>query len=420
MRLFKFKNPTGQTVLEYMLILAVVGVIVLSSFAFLVPRVNKSSEGYYNSVSRVMMGEDPQPINGGWCPVAASNMQAGAADNATIYRTCECPAPAFGGAYCDPTDSFNGNNVSCLGASCTPTGTCVPQCAGKQCGPDGCGGNCGFCSSVQSCTATGQCLCPSFACSSPINSVPNATCTSCICPQYSTYNAGPPASCDYPSTLVCPPGTGLIPNATNTDCICPQYSYWNFQTHRCVYPSFPWNCPNNLIPNPYFDPNAAAGTPNSFACICPLGSTYNSVDNSCHYAPIVCDPSKNWAPDPTGTQCWCYSGFYYDCTSDSCVFGTPPDCPAACSGNNCGCAPNGCSCGTCGANSTCSSSSSPGQCSLICTTQSVNTSQCGSATMPGANNGNNSTGQCPFGCTGTITAVCNNGTFSITTDTCHP
>ncbi len=34
---------------------------------------------------------------------------------------------------------------------------CTPQCAGRQCGPDGCGGDCGVCAAGQTCSADGLC-----------------------------------------------------------------------------------------------------------------------------------------------------------------------------------------------------------------------------------------------------------------------
>ena len=37
---------------------------------------------------------------------------------------------------------------------------CVPQCAGKVCGPDTCGGFCGACGPGKVCNAAGECLCP--------------------------------------------------------------------------------------------------------------------------------------------------------------------------------------------------------------------------------------------------------------------
>ncbi|MGH7281486.1 MAG: hypothetical protein ACRELY_08195 [Polyangiaceae bacterium] len=40
------------------------------------------------------------------------------------------------------------------GASCN----CTPQCSGKACGDDGCGGGCGNCTGSQTCNASGQCI----------------------------------------------------------------------------------------------------------------------------------------------------------------------------------------------------------------------------------------------------------------------
>jgi hypothetical protein len=46
-----------------------------------------------------------------------------------------------------------GVQSTCQNGQCV----CVPQCQGKQCGPDGCGGSCGSCSACQTCTSAGQC-----------------------------------------------------------------------------------------------------------------------------------------------------------------------------------------------------------------------------------------------------------------------
>ncbi|MFT3711608.1 MAG: hypothetical protein QM817_28560 [Archangium sp.] len=52
------------------------------------------------------------------------------------------------------------SGVTCSLGSGIPSGCmCTPQCAGKQCGSDGCGGSCGTCMSGQSCSATSQCNC---------------------------------------------------------------------------------------------------------------------------------------------------------------------------------------------------------------------------------------------------------------------
>ena len=51
---------------------------------------------------------------------------------------------------CDPPSGHQSDYCVCA------RGTCVPNCAGKQCGDDGCGGSCGPCSGT--CTPDGQCL----------------------------------------------------------------------------------------------------------------------------------------------------------------------------------------------------------------------------------------------------------------------
>ena len=46
------------------------------------------------------------------------------------------------------------NTRPATGASCN----CTPQCSGKQCGDDGCGGACGNCAGGDSCNGSGQCV----------------------------------------------------------------------------------------------------------------------------------------------------------------------------------------------------------------------------------------------------------------------
>jgi len=47
-----------------------------------------------------------------------------------------------------------------VGNTCVDAGSCTPQCAGKSCGDDGCGGSCGACPEGQTCTAAGACEAP--------------------------------------------------------------------------------------------------------------------------------------------------------------------------------------------------------------------------------------------------------------------
>ena len=66
--------------------------------------------------------------------------------------------PAF--AHADPLEVIDrGDAVEIVAHNVKATHTTVnpvPDCTGKQCGPDGCGGSCGTCDGT--CTATGQCM----------------------------------------------------------------------------------------------------------------------------------------------------------------------------------------------------------------------------------------------------------------------
>lgn len=73
---------------------------------------------------------------------------------------CVCQ-PQCSGRQCGP-DQCGGSCGGCMaGLTCDGAGqcVCVPQCTGKQCGPDGCNGTCGTCTATQACSAAGQCVC---------------------------------------------------------------------------------------------------------------------------------------------------------------------------------------------------------------------------------------------------------------------
>ena len=133
----------AQTAMEYLLLLAVVGIIVLSSLRFFLPRVNQSSEGYYNSVTRTILGEDPAPIDGDWCvPTCPDSNTTG---NPLMFKTCECPAPAFGGRYCQGQDWIFCTLSGSPSVPCTPSGSCSapsPSCGEITFGQNNCGQAC--------------------------------------------------------------------------------------------------------------------------------------------------------------------------------------------------------------------------------------------------------------------------------------
>lgn len=76
-----------------------------------------------------------------------------------------CCAPNCAGKQCgDDGCGAGGSCGACpSGQTCTASGTCqshcTPQCQGKQCGDDGCGGSCGTCGSGQTCS-NGACCTP--------------------------------------------------------------------------------------------------------------------------------------------------------------------------------------------------------------------------------------------------------------------
>jgi hypothetical protein len=129
---------------------------------------------------------------GGWLMLGGTSIAAPLVAGIYALTGHGAEAPSF--EYSHPQAFFDvtlGTNGSCGTALCnagtgwdgptgigTPNGaalTCVPQCAGKVCGDDGCGGSCGSCSSG-ACNAGGQCATP---CAHPVCSEGEKLTSSC-------------------------------------------------------------------------------------------------------------------------------------------------------------------------------------------------------------------------------------------------
>jgi hypothetical protein len=67
---------------------------------------------------------------------------------------CVCAGDPF---CCDT--AWDDQCVKQCVTECGGCNACAPSCDGKQCGPDGCGGVCGFCGQGQECDGSGQCQC---------------------------------------------------------------------------------------------------------------------------------------------------------------------------------------------------------------------------------------------------------------------
>ena len=101
------------------------------------------------------------------CPVCRSCTRSGECSNPCSSAGC-CD-----GVTCQPgttNDACGNGGVTCVVCTgqeqCLDDGnndylcTCVPDCAGKICGDDGCGGTCGTCSGALTACSAGLCTCP--------------------------------------------------------------------------------------------------------------------------------------------------------------------------------------------------------------------------------------------------------------------
>jgi len=293
----------GQTSLEYLLLLAVVAVIVIASFGpgSLVSQVHDASEGYYNTVTSVIMGKNPQPINGGWCPVTCP--PAGTLGPTVMYASCECPAPAFGGKYCTGTGSTSCAGVTACG-SC-PTGQACGAVTPTADNPSGCG-----CSNGLIC---GQG-------NGPLGSIPSPDCSGCICILGTTFDQNN-NSCDNncPNPCTTWNGTECIPvtatacganrfcdpnRPSSCECACDQYSYWNGSS--CVYctATSSGQCtalPNVTVPPGQCPPSSAASCqplPGPGGGGCPNNMYCDTKLNACQ-----CDCDANFCTVWQGNAC---------------------------------------------------------------------------------------------------------------------
>ena len=101
----------------------------------------QGGEGFYDCMATASAdptGANPRVCGGGCTPQCSGR---------------QCGTDGCGGicGQCSASQSCNALTGQC-------TASCTPQCSGRQCGPNGCGGVCGQCSASQSCnSATGQC-----------------------------------------------------------------------------------------------------------------------------------------------------------------------------------------------------------------------------------------------------------------------
>ncbi|HEY1694316.1 MAG TPA: hypothetical protein VGG39_19235 [Polyangiaceae bacterium] len=139
---------------------------------------------------------------GAWSSCGYADTCANTASRTRPVMTPLCSAGACAPLTTTETDTAGcvrdtdgtscGTNETCTGGACV----CVPQCAGKNCGTDGCGGSCGACSGGNHvCSGGGQCTCtPTSGCVSGA-SVPGVCATDDGCGGPCTCNTANGESC---------------------------------------------------------------------------------------------------------------------------------------------------------------------------------------------------------------------------------
>jgi hypothetical protein len=97
----------------------------------------------------------------------------------------------------------SGHNGVCVKASGAKFGVCcTPDCTGKECGDDGCGGSCGTCTPPATCTAN-ICALPTQCCGSPIGAFVGECVVETTCDANHPQNFGP-GSCSPNPCPTCP------------------------------------------------------------------------------------------------------------------------------------------------------------------------------------------------------------------------
>lgn len=106
----------------------------------------------------------------------AMTLDRGTPENGAFLATASVPSgcaryrfeftDASGATVYFPSSGSFG--IACAGQDSLPDPPpqcgCVPDCAGKVCGDDGCGSSCGSCDAPDECDPMGQCVCPPSAC----------------------------------------------------------------------------------------------------------------------------------------------------------------------------------------------------------------------------------------------------------------
>ncbi|MBI5610248.1 MAG: hypothetical protein HY902_15330 [Deltaproteobacteria bacterium] len=210
---------------------------------------------------------------------------------------------------------------------------CVPQCQNKNCGDDGCGAVCGTCEGNLTCTSAGRCVPPQWTCNPNYYAAGDACDCGCgaadpDCADPQAYLAGctEGQKCDVAGTCVSKAPSGWT---------CPADSYAALDACNCACGAVDPDCSYSDLP--------VLGCATGQSCL-PSGT--------CGVCTPKCD-GKSCGDDGCGGECGsCGSGT--TCDEGKCVDPCGPK-PLACKYSECGSDGCGGSCGECPSNSTCNS-----------------------------------------------------------------
>jgi hypothetical protein len=226
-------------------------------------------------------------------------------NHGTGEKTQTCSAGSWIGGTCKVIDCDQGYHKNSDGTACVEDSpVCTPNCAGKECGSDGCDGSCGTCTSGKVCNSNGKCV---VTCTDTCQSLGYECGTHSICGV--NKNCG---TCT--SGKVCSGGKcGPISQCTAT------FTGWKYENGECVQGTANNACEN---PFPYATLNACQVAHPQDPCgngqldegeICDSSADpFTAIEGSCE--------SNGFGPGTLGCKEDCsgldFSGCSLDCYDD--------------------------------------------------------------------------------------------------------
>ena len=282
-------------------------------------------------------------------------------------------------------DSLLCDGVCCLaGEVCAEDGCCTPDCGGKDCGDDGCGGNCGECADALDCTVDG---CKDDLC---VFTPENACVIGGDC--YAAADKGADLC------LGCVPGSSTSDwTALQNGTTCGDNAECQAGVCGCIAEECSDGCcgvgavcHNDLCCTPDCNGKVCGDDGCGGSCGGCNGCGEECVDGACEFT--NCD-GKSCGPNGCGGSCGSCTGPQDECLGGACV------CQSDCDGRDCGDDGCGGSCGACPGGESCQA----GQCEMVC-----GDGQCAAGEEDQCN--------CPGDCTGGCAGCCS-GTECKTGDT---